>query len=253
MKTTQPPTKTNLDISQRRIIFGRIVDNKNKPLYLVKVINTSNPSQAPVYTNSNGEFNILGSLTDIINISSSGFKEKDTRLKLNDIYTLEKSDTFTIVSILGSIYFIVLIVFTIWGAELINKKKGNKGALIAMIVLSWVGLGLNPVFLVVLIILCIVYSIEGHKKNNSQNNMQMRQNSSQKVRNKNFSHAYSVNPSAPPLTQRRQNNSKKSNTYPVTGQDTNIPHAYPVRRQDTNIPQALKVRRQNNQQGPPFP
>lgn len=251
METTQPPTQpsteTQIGFLQERPIFGRIVDKNNKPLYLVKVINTSKPSQAPVYTNSNGEFNILGSLTDIINISSSGFKEKETRIKLNDIYTLEKSNSFTIVSILGSIYFIVLIVFTIWGAELINKKKGNKGALIAMIVLSWVGLGLNPVFLVVLVILCIVYSIEGHKNN------QMRQKSSQQVRNNNISHAYQVIPSAPPFTQQRQYNRKNSNAYQVTRNDTNIPHAYPVTRQDKNIPQALKVRRQNIQPGSPFP
>ena len=193
METTQPPLQkveesmtpyliesssnmidTDIEINntvrrERRNIFGKIVNNKNEPIYLVEVKNLSNSSDNVTYTNSNGEFIIFASPDDNVRISKERFRTETIKLKMNDNYTLEKNFPHLpiILGIIGFIYLVITFTFIGIGASLRKKEtdKYKRNTLLAFIILSLPFTPFQPVFLVVLIILCAIY----HKELNEDN------------------------------------------------------------------------------------
>ena len=195
METTQPPLQkfeesmtpyliegssnmidTDIEINntvrrERRNIFGKIVNNKNEPIYLVEVKNLSNSSDNVTYTNSNGEFIIFASPDDNVRISKERFRTETIKLKMNENYTLEKNFPHLpiILGIIGFIYLVITFTFIGIGANLRKKETDNykRNTLLAFIILSLPFIPFQPVFLVVLIILCAIYHKE-FKEENSQ-------------------------------------------------------------------------------------
>ena len=174
--TTQPPldyldyditTPNNIDtisMSERRNIFGKIVNKNNQPIYLVEVKNLSDSSQNITYTNSNGEFTIFASPEDNVRISKKGVGEKTINLTINDSYTLENKFELLpiILGVLGFIYLVITCVFIGVGSKLREKETDSykRKTLLIFILLSVLGIPFQPVFLIVLIILCALYHKE---------------------------------------------------------------------------------------------
>lgn len=201
METTQPPQKisdesitpdfmenssniieneiniNNTVATQRRNIFGKVVNKKNEPIYLVEVKNLSDSSDNTTYTNSNGEFIIFASPEDDVRISKERFSSKTIKLTMNENYTLEKKRfpyLLIIVGIIGLMYLVITFTFMGIGANLRKKMKGSdneknkykRNTLLAFIILSLPFIPFQPVFLVVLIILCALYHKELKEDNN---------------------------------------------------------------------------------------
>ena len=155
---------------QRRNIFGKVVNNKNEPIYLVEVKNLSNFTNNTTYTNSNGEFIIFASPEDNVRISKERFRSKTIKLTMNENYTLESSFPYLLIilGIIGFIYLVITFTFMGIGANLRKKMKGNdqeknkykRNTLLAFIILSLPFIPFQPVFLVVLIVLCALYHKE---------------------------------------------------------------------------------------------
>ena len=155
---------------QRRNIFGKVVNNKNEPIYLVEVKNLSNFTNNTTYTNSNGEFIIFASPEDNVRISKERFRSKTIKLTMNENYTLESSFPYLliIIGIIGFIYLVITFTFMGIGANLRKRMKGNdkeknkykRNTLLAFIILSLPFIPFQPVFLVVLIVLCALYHKE---------------------------------------------------------------------------------------------
>jgi hypothetical protein len=157
---------------QRRNIFGKVVNIKNEPIYLVEVKNLSNSSDNTTYTNSNGEFIIFASPEDNVRISKERFRTKTIKLTMNENYTLEKRFPHLPIIfgvIFGSIYLAITFTFIGIGASLRKKEtdKYKRNTLLAFIILSLPFIPFQPVFLVVLIVLCALYHKE-LKEDNSQ-------------------------------------------------------------------------------------
>ena len=201
METTQPPQKisdesitpdfmenssniieneiniNNTVATHRRNIFGKVVNKKNEPIYLVEVKNLSDSSDNTTYTNSNGEFIIFASPEDDVRISKERFSSKTIKLTMNENYTLEKKRfpyLLIIVGIIGLMYLVITFTFMGIGANLRKKMKGSdneknkykRNTLLAFIILSLPFIPFQPVFLVVLIILCALYHKELKEDNN---------------------------------------------------------------------------------------
>ena len=155
---------------QRRNMFGKVVNNKNEPIYLVEVKNLSNFTNNTTYTNSNGEFIIFASPEDNVRISKERFRSKTIKLTMNENYTLESSFPYLLIilGIIGFIYLVITFTFMGIGANLRKKMKGSdkekdkykRNTLLAFIILSLPFIPFQPVFLVVLIVLCALYHKE---------------------------------------------------------------------------------------------
>lgn len=222
METTQPPLQisdesitpdfmeneiniNNTVTRQRRNIFGKVVSKKNEPIYLVEVKNLSSSSDNTTYTNSNGEFIIFASPEDNVRISKERFGSKTIKLTMNENYTLEKRYPYLLIilGIIGFIYLVITFTFMGIGANLRKKMKGSdkeknkykRNTLLAFIILSLPFIPFQPVFLVVLIVLCALYHKELKEDNNQipiavpvingQNQNRQRQNGqSHKIQNK---------------------------------------------------------------------
>ena len=265
METTESPseflednitTPDTISISDRRNIFGKIVNKKNQPIYLVEVKNLSNSSQNTTYTNSNGEFTIFASPEDKVRISKKGVGSKTINLTINDNYTLEDSIDYLpiILGVLGFIYVVITCVFIGIGSKLREKETNNykRNTLLAFIILSVLGIPFQPVFLIVLIILCAIYHKELQEGNNSNvnngNKTQFHRQKQIKVVNKK---ANQVNKNPIPLAHPVISHVNR-NTIPFTN-DVKLAQAYRInypnnrKQQNKQIPQAHQINYPNYQ------